>query len=752
VLSGFVLIGGSPAASTARHFVPLVSDARPIPAGAARAPLAPSAQIRLSLALTPRDSTALARWDSAVSDPSSPLFGHFLTEWAFLAELAPDASNVSALEEYLAQHGGSRITASADRLSISFTLPASAFPSTLGVSELQYRSGPGAWIRTASAPPVLPSDLRPMVTGIDGLSDESDRGLSWNLYPTQAPELRAGPPSLFVNDSSSGNQWFLGSDYASAYGETRLFPGPGATATNATFPTHEAIATILMSGYNDSQNQNLPPWDPNAVFPYFNDSFPAAWPKPHLLAVPVTLNGVVPPSPGSPGALRDSTENTAENSLDLEMAGSLAPGATVANFYFAGSLYFGVGTGGNVASIADDFGVALGDALSYNYSGARLDAVTNSYGLPDLNDSVWNVELAHAAAIGVTVVAASGDQGNAPDNVTGRFQGPWPTWPGTAAFDGAGTTSVGGTSLELLGRATDTYRGGTLNDTFDANITGVASQTAWYDQDPSRGRAIGSEGGVSTIIPEPSWQLDSAAQPAIVNATVTEGAHAIGRAEPDVAFAANNTIAYLTYANGGVYFSVLEGTSIASPILAGLLAAWSAVAGHPFGYLDPALYRIGSYYAAHPNDTTDPFEDITNGTNYVFSAEPGWDPITGWGAIAADRFLAAYANPLIRNFTYTGPTPGLPPGYGSGLALPPPSSAAFTVFVLVLAGALGTILAVVVVVTRRRPPLPPPGPPRGVYAPPPPYWGPPPPGSGPPLPPPPPPAAPPPPPPPSASP
>src|SRR5208283_5881049 len=169
----------------------------------------------------------------------------------------------------------------------------------------------------------------------------------------------------------------------------------------------------------------------------------------------------------------------AENSLDLEMAGSLAPGASVYNFYFAASLLTGSGTYGDAA---DYLAADLAQALSYSYAPARLATVSCSFGLPDLNDPAWNAELLTAAATGVTIVAASGDQGNAPDSLTGRSDGQWPIWPATDATNTSGSISVGGVSLGLSGSPNAFYNGtGGLNLTYDGADGGISSMSAWYD-------------------------------------------------------------------------------------------------------------------------------------------------------------------------------------------------------------------------------------------------------------------------------
>ena len=67
------------------------------------------------------------------------------------------------------------------------------------------------------------------------------------------------------------------------------------------------------------------------------------------------------------------------------------------------------------------------------------------------------------------------------------------------------------------------------------------------------------------------------------------------------------------------------------------------MAGHPLGYLNPALYTVatGANYARD-------FHDITKGNNSTndkgvdvsgYDAVPGWDPMTGLGTPNAQYLL-----------------------------------------------------------------------------------------------------------------
>jgi hypothetical protein len=64
--------------------------------------------------------------------------------------------------------------------------------------------------------------------------------------------------------------------------------------------------------------------------------------------------------------------------------------------------------------------------------------------------------------------------------------------------------------------------------------------------------------------------------------------------------------------------------------------------GGPLGYINPALYTIGSNPARYAAD----FFDVTTGNNGAsapaipgFPATAGWDPVTGLGTPNAARFV-----------------------------------------------------------------------------------------------------------------
>ncbi|MFI5038264.1 MAG: protease pro-enzyme activation domain-containing protein, partial [Solirubrobacterales bacterium] len=525
-------------------------------------PTNPSNEIHLTVALDPRNAAELSQLEAAVIAPQGPEYRNFLSEAQYEARFAPSPQSVASLSDYFAKYGARGFSETADRLGLSFAVPVRGVEDSLGVKFVDFRGADGRLHYTALGTPVLPPAIARVVAGIGGLTNSAN-GVFHPLARSVATghSLRAQGIPRFVIDNATGEQWFVGSDYTQVYGVSKLFPGP-VQPSNASFAGKEAVATILMSSYNQSSNLDLPPFDPSVVSQYFNDTFASSWPHPVVEGVPVNVSGVTPPLPGNYSGRNDTTFDESENSLDLEMAGSLAPGATIVNFYFAGSLIASSSANPSEGDVADYFAQCLSSALSHNYAPAQLAAVSGSFGLPDLNDSLWNVELGHAAVTGVTVVAASGDQGDAPAAASGGLEGQWPGWPASAAFDTNGTIAVGGVSLNLAGGSTGTYTSGSAPTGFDSNITRISNSSAWWDSTQGYGNFTGSEGGVSSVYPEPSWQFHSAAQSPIVNATVTQGG-SLGRSEPDVSFTANTTLVYDSADANGTYFDVLEGTSVA---------------------------------------------------------------------------------------------------------------------------------------------------------------------------------------------
>jgi kumamolisin len=226
-------------------------------------------------------------------------------------------------------------------------------------------------------------------------------------------------------------------------------------------------------------------------------------------------------------------------------------------------------------------------------------ALSISWGLaedsPDWSGSAVqeiNRRLQAAAMLGVTVCAASGDDGAGDQIIDHRAH---VNFPATSPF----VLSVGGTMLTRT----------------------PLEEVVWWDAPGARAEGGGSTGGgVSTVFPRPAWQTVSVA-------SLNEGS-IDGRVVPDVAALAGEPLYDLIFLgrdapNGG--------TSAATPLWAALLARIAAglPAAQRRRFLTPLLY--GNSPAGQPVGQAG-CTDITSGDNRSPGLAHGYDAVTGWGA------------------------------------------------------------------------------------------------------------------------
>jgi kumamolisin len=302
------------------------------------------------------------------------------------------------------------------------------------------------------------------------------------------------------------------------------------------------------------------------------------------LPVPSVTAASVDGAANQPG--QDPNGSDGEVLLDIEVAGGVAPGA-------AQVVYFAPNT---------DQGFV--DALTTAVHATPTPTVVSiSWGQ---SEDSWTAQartamdqaMADAAALGVTVCAAAGDNGSG-DGQSGTHV----DFPASSPH----VLACGGTSLR--GNAT----------------TGViSSETVWNDG--SSGGATG--GGVSDTFPIPSWQT-AAGVPGRAGAAAGSAA---GRGVPDVAGCADPVTGYQVRVDG--QSMVVGGTSAVAPLWAGLISRMAQSAGKPFGLLQPMLYAGATAGTAAPG-----FRDITSGSNGAYSAGPGWDACTGLGSPEGSTLL-----------------------------------------------------------------------------------------------------------------
>lgn len=275
----------------------------------------------------------------------------------------------------------------------------------------------------------------------------------------------------------------------------------------------------------------------------------------------------------SPGSDADG-----EVMLDIEVAGAIAPGANIA-------VYFAPNTDqGFINAITD----AVHDTKR------KPSVVSISWGGPEdswtaQSQKAMNAALQDAAALGVTVTVASGDNGST-DGVNDHKL--HVDLPAASPF----ALACGGTTLKGSGNK-------------------ISSEVVWNETAQNEG-ATG--GGVSIAFPLPDYQ-----KAAGVPKQGQTGF--VGRGVPDVAGDADPTTGYQVRVNG--QNTVVGGTSAVAPLWAALIALVNQKAGKPVGFINPALYA----------GKEQGFHDITSGNNDdgqlgFYKAQKGWDACTGLGS------------------------------------------------------------------------------------------------------------------------
>ncbi len=261
--------------------------------------------------------------------------------------------------------------------------------------------------------------------------------------------------------------------------------------------------------------------------------------------------------------------------LDIQVAGAVAPGAKIA-VYFAPNTDQGF-LNAIITAVHDQ--QHKPSVISISWGAAEKEWTAQSM-------NAFNSAFHDAALLGITVLAAAGDNGSSDGEPSGKHV----DFPASSPW----VLACGGTRLH-------------------ASNGVIQSETVWNDG--TNGGATG--GGISGFFPRPSYQS------AITMPAAPAGsAQPNGRGVPDIAAVADPETGYLVLVDGEQ--SVVGGTSAVAPLWAGLLAICNQELGKSVGWLHPTLYAA----AATKNKA---LHDIKQGNNGAYSANSGWDCCTGLG-------------------------------------------------------------------------------------------------------------------------
>ena len=513
------------------------SERNPLAGSRVSGNLDPDENIRVTLVLQPREpERELALVNLLGSQP--PRARTYPTKPEFEEAFGATREELVMIEDFARDNSLEVLQASLAARSVVLTGTVARFSAAFQVNLVRYEHPKSGVFRGRKGPIYLPSKLAPIVMAVLGLDNRPQALAHYRIRPMTTPGVSYSPPQV-----------------ASLYDFPAGLDGSG-----------ESIGIIELGGgyaIGDIQTycSNL------GIAP------------PVVTAVPV--DGATNSPTG------DANGPDAEVLLDIEVAGTIAPKAQVFVFF------------------APNTDAGFVDALDAAVQGTqgRPSVLSISWGS---SESEWTAQgmqaldqaFQDAAALGVTVCAASGDGGSSDGVDDGLAH---VDYPASSQY----VIGCGGTHLGASGGR-------------------IVNQVTWDDL-PSGG-ATG--GGISNIFALPAWQSGANVPP-----SANPGGR-IGRGVPDVSGDADPQTGYSVLVDGKQI--TVGGTSAVAPLWTGLLTLINQGIGKPIGYVNQLLYSKG---------LTQVFRDVVLGTNGAYEAGPGWDACTGWGSPDGARLLEAISGP-----------------------------------------------------------------------------------------------------------
>ncbi|HLX88980.1 MAG TPA: protease pro-enzyme activation domain-containing protein [Acidimicrobiales bacterium] len=566
-----VLVGPAPAGAAGAQGVRIGAAPRS-PAGATTLePLNGNAVLHVTVALAPRDPSALAQFAHDVSTPGSSQYRHYLGPGEFAGLFGPSDSSITAVKGALRAAGLTPGSLSANHLALHVNATAAALSRAFATTFHQFRLRSGRTAYANSAAPRVSAQAAPYVQAVLGLDDLFQFTSRATAASTAgAPGAAARPhvvtggpqPCGTAVDNASSQGVFTADQLASAYGFSNLYGagdlGAGQTVALVEFePDSPADIAAYQSCYATSTAVSY-----------------------------VKVDG---------GA--GSGKGQGEAALDIEDVLGLAPRVSILVYQ---------------APNTDAASIDLLDAI-VGQDSAKV--VSTSWGLcePFEQQSGAAAEATifqQAAAQGQSFFAAAGDQGSedcAPDQ-------------GGLAVDDPGSqpyvTGVGGTTMSALGPPpSETVWNEGPSSSCCAGGGGISSFWAMPGYQSGAAPSVGTVNGYSSGAP--------CAAPA--------GHYC--REDPDVsAVSAGGNSGYLVFWDG--FWTGIGGTSAAAPLWAALVAltnASGACHGVTVGFANPDLYGVAASDPAAFHDITSGNNDMTGTESGSYPATSHYDMASGLG-------------------------------------------------------------------------------------------------------------------------
>jgi subtilase family serine protease len=570
--------------------------------------------------LAGRDPSGLAEYAAAVSDPASRMYRRFLTPGQELRRFGPTTAQVAAIRSWLTS-AGLRVTA-VTRHYVAVTGSVPAAQAAFAVRLASFREPAGSVAMAPEQDASVPDAVSPAVLTVTGLDTAA-----LLMRPAQASTgaAPAGPSQAFY-PAGPCSQYYgqrMATSKPKAYGKRvpwaicgytpeQLRSAYGVTGTTS---TGSGVTVAVVDAYA------------SPTMPADLNSYAKAERFPQLTSGQFSE---VPSSVYDDQSQCDPGSWYEEESLDVEAVHTMAPDADIEY----------------VAAEDCTFGPLL-DALTTIADNHLADIVTDSWtgseqGLNTSVTSVFDQVFEEGTAEGITFDFSSGDCGyNDPATGCGKSEEASKirvNFPTSSPW----VTGVGGTTL-AIGR-TGNYEW----ETGWGDMVVPQRSSRWKRTPPGPypvDYSFGGGGGTSVQFTQPSWQAGVVPRSLATRLPGGQASKTPMREVPDVALDADPATGFLfgetvRLRNGkaGFMLSRIGGTSLSSPLFAGLEADVAQAAGtDQLGLVNPLLYKLAGTRAFH--DITD--QPLGKGRNIALARNEWAHSGTGTGGRRTSLYTLA---------------------------------------------------------------------------------------------------------------
>jgi subtilase family serine protease len=616
--------------------------------------------ISIRVYLAGRNRAGMAAYAAAVSDPASRSYRKFLTPSQERARYGPTSAQVRAVTSWLAW-SGLRVGGVTEHY-VGVTGTVATAEAAFAVRLARFREPGGAVALAPEQDASVPAAIRPAVLTVSGLNTATFMlrpALSQAALPASiaaGPDL-PGPPAAFYRAGPCSG--YYGQRIAT--GEPKAFGRPVPWGVCGYTPAQLRRAYAVRASAGGS-----------AVTVAIIDAYAAPTMPRDVSMWARAVRGVPAFRPGQyrqvlPGKFDDENACGAsgwyeEQTLDVEAVHAMAPAARIEY----------------VAARDCTFGPLL-DALTEVVDKHLADVVSDSWtggeqGLTSADTAPFDQVFEQGAIEGIGFDFASGDCGyNDPAtqcglaDQSGELQVSFPT-------SSTWVTGVGGTSLAIGRRDNYEWEAGW------GDMTVPLRRKHWTPAPPGRYPGnfdYGGGGGTSMLYEQPGYQ--AGVVPGSLANRLPDGKVSSEpmRVVPDVGMDADPSTGFLfgetvrlRSGRNGFMLSRIGGTSLATPLFAGLEADAAREADGELGFINPTLYAMagsGAYHdvtgsplgrPAHPALARNEWANTAKGTGKVstelftlgidgsgraaLTSSRGFDDVTGLGS-PAGRFVTELA-------------------------------------------------------------------------------------------------------------